>query len=76
MLRAKVQAANDLVEAVREDSTVGAGAVEALLPSVSSFYTRSKDACSKCGSSDAQAFTLPFGTIDRGGQRVHDSLFS
>jgi hypothetical protein len=27
-LRAKVQAANDLVEAVREASTVGAGAVE------------------------------------------------
>ncbi len=61
-LRAKVQPANDLVEAVREASTVGAGAVEALLPSVSSFYTRSKDACSKSGSSDAQAFTLPFGS--------------
>lgn len=64
-LRAKVQAANDLVEAVREAltaSTVGAAAVVALLPSVGSFYSRPKDTCSKCGSSDAQAFSLRAGS--------------
>ena len=33
---------------VREASNISAGAVEAFLASVGSFYTRRKDACSKC----------------------------
>jgi hypothetical protein len=57
-LRSKVQAANDLVAEVREASVAGAGAVEELLPSVEAFYTRPKDACSKCGSTDAHAFSV------------------
>jgi hypothetical protein len=57
-LRAKIQAANDLVAVVREASLGGADAVEALLPAVGQFYTRPKDACSVCKSTDAVAFTV------------------
>lgn len=61
-LRAKVQAANDLVEEVREAAIAGAGAVMALLPTVEKFYTRPKHACSKCGTTDAQALTKKGGS--------------
>ena len=65
-LRAKIPAANDLVAVVREASLGGADAVEALLPAVGQFYTRPKDACSVCKSTDAVAFTVTEDRDNRG----------
>jgi hypothetical protein len=53
----KLAAMHDLVAAVRAASVAGGGAVEMLLPDVGYFFTRTKDACSVCGSIDAFAFT-------------------
>jgi hypothetical protein len=76
-LKAKVQSANDLVAAVRAASDAGGGAVERLLPNVGSFYTRTKDACSVCGSSDAFAFTaLPVTEKPEWAHRAHSCSHS
>jgi hypothetical protein len=48
-MHAKIQSANDLVEAVRQASIIGREALEKLLPSVGSFYTLPKDSCLVCG---------------------------
>jgi hypothetical protein len=52
-MRAQVQFANDLMAEVRAAALRGAEAVAALLPGVGSFYTRPKDTCSRCHSTDA-----------------------
>jgi hypothetical protein len=61
-MRTKLQDAMDLVSTVREATLGGAANVAALLPSVGTFYTRRKDACSVCGSDNAVAYKLRTGT--------------
>jgi hypothetical protein len=62
-MHAKIQSANDLVAEVRAASLRGADALETLLPSVGAFYTRPKDSCSECGSTDAVSFTIKRGSV-------------